>query len=225
MKFDLLRVMEHFAVVEGVLYRKLATGHLKPITLVDRGRLAVKLEGERLFGPEIAYACTYGVVPMFPIVQLDGNPLNCREDNLYPARLARLRYRVVAKPGGFKHPRSPALFRTEYEAWQDWYTSARAYYNADKAYVRQLEDQMRVPVPALVVNTTPRKVPAPRKEARSRPPAVLGRVWHWWRGEWLSLPLPVHASDDWMVRAAVVSEHPDARFVYDEVAGRTVVVL
>lgn len=225
MKFDLLHIMKHFAVADGRLLRKLASGHAKAVTLVDRGRLAVKVDGVRLFGPELAYACTYGVVPMFPIVQLDGDPFNCREDNLYPARLARLRYRCVVVPGGFRHPRSPATFRTEGEAWRDWYASARAYYNADKPYVRLLEDQMRVPVQVVTFAEGPRRVPAPRKKARERPAAVLGRVWHWWRGAWLSLPVPCHASDDWMVRAAVVSQWPDARFVYDEVAQRTVHVI
>lgn len=227
MKFDLLTVLKHFAVEDDRLVRKLATGHCRPVTLIDRGRLASMLGGVRYFGPEVAYACIYRVVPMFPIVQVDGDPFNMAENNLMPARLQRLRYREIAVTGGFRHPLSRSPFRTTQECYKDWVMLARQSYQRDKPHVRQLEDeaQGRKPVVPRIEVTAPRRVAAPVKRREDKPEAVEGRSWRWWEGSWLSLPMPVHCSDDWMVRAAVVAEHPEARFVYDPVAQRTMSVI
>lgn len=226
MKFDLKHILKHFAVEDGRLVRKLATGHLRPVRLVDRGRLSSMLDGVRYYGPEVAYACIHRVVPLYPIVQVDGDAFNMSENNLMPARLGRLRYRSIETPGGFRHPLSRGTFVNERLCHYDWVQLARRQYMRDFAYVRQLEDEMqgRKPeVPETVV--VPRRVAAAIKSRGDRPEAVAGRSWHWWGDSWLSLPEAVHCSDDWMVRAAVVSQHPGARFVYDEVAQRTVSIV
>ncbi len=226
MKFDLLTVLKHFAVEDGRLVRKLATGHARPVTMVERGRLVSMVGGVKFFGPDVAYACLYRVVPMFPIVQVDGNPFNMAENNLMPCRVKRLRFRRVPVPGGFRHPLCSSTFRTEGEVHRDWVRLARGRYMQDKAYVRQLEDQTQgfTPEPPKRA-VVPRKVYAASKTARERPEAVEGRIWHWWVDGWLSLPVAVHESDDWMVRAAVVAVSPEARFVYDDVLQKTVAVV
>lgn len=227
MKFDLLTILKHFAVEDDRLVRKLATGHCRPVRLIDRGRLASMLGGVRYFGPEIAYACIYCVVPMFPIVQVDGDPFNMAENNLMPVRLERFRFRLIATTGGFRHPLTRSLFRTEAECHSDWVTLARQRYQRDKPCVRQMEDeaQGRKPVLPRIQPVVPRRVSAAVKRAVDRPEAVEGRSWHWWEGAWLSLPEAVHCSDDWMVRARVVAEHPSAVFIYDPIAQRTVPVV
>lgn len=230
MKFDLNLILRNFAVHDGVLYRKYKNGAV-PVTLTYRGRLMSEIANTRYFGPDVAYACIYGVVPMFPIVQVDGNPHNVAEDNLMPVRLKRLRYRETAVPGGFRHPLTTLTHTTQARCHADWVLRAKRYYQDDKMYVRQLEDQYKPARPAVFNEPEPTVLqPVRRKIVRTstrpaKPSRVFGRVWHWYKDDWLSLPEPVHQSDDWMVRAAVVSEHPNARFVYDELKQMTVPVL
>lgn len=226
MKFDLLHILKNFAVVDERLVRKLADGRTRPVTLVDRGRLVSILGGVRYYGPEVAYACIYRAVPMFPIAQVDGDAFNMSEDNLMPARLKKLRYRAVLLSGGYQHPLRRMVFPDEGTCHRDWVRLARSRYQEDKPYVRQLEDTARgaLPkVPEQALRPYARKVRSATREGR--PEAVEGRVWHFWRGKWLSLPEPVHESDDWMVRAAVVEVSPEARFIYDPLVQRTVSVV
>ena len=226
MKFDLLLILKHFTVSDGRLYRRLSTGHVRPVRVVERGRLVSMLNGVKLCGPEVAYACLHRVVPMFPIVQIDSDPFNMAETNLSPARTRRLRFRCVSVAGGFRHPRSHEVFKTEELAHIDWVNAARLFYQADKAYVRALEDQNQVIKPEALERVAVRRVRlSAATDKPLKPKAVAGRSWHWWKGAWLSLPEAVHSSDDWMVRAAVVTEHPSARFVYDPVQQRTLSVV
>lgn len=225
MKFDLLHVMKHFAIEDNRLIRKLVSGS-RVVRLADRGRLAVTLDGVRYFGPELAWACIYRAVPMFPIVQVDGNPHNMAENNLMPCRIKRIRYLSVSVPGGYKHALSKTVFRTEGENHADWCFLARQYYQRDKPYVREMEDTARGRAPEV-----PKHVPVARKvwivptDHHIKPEAVAGRSWHWWQSDWISLPEAVHPSDDWMARAEVVALHPDARFVYDPLIEQTVAAL
>lgn len=226
MKFDLNLILKNFAVEDGRLVRKLATGHCRAVRLLDRGRLSSVLGGVRYFGPEVAYACIHRVVPLYPITQLDGDPFNMAENNLMPARLLRLRFRLIEVPGGFRHPLARGTFTNARVCRLDWADLARRQYMRDFDYVRQLEDSSQLVKPVVVKRpVVALRVSGGAKSVGGRPEAVEGRSWHFWNDAWLSLPLPVHCSDDWMVRAAVVSAHPSARFVYDEVAQRTVHVL
>lgn len=225
MKLDLLKVLKHFVVEHDRLYRRHRDGTVREITLIDRGRLAAMLDGVRVYGPDIAYACIYRVVPMFPIIQVDGDPHNMAENNLMPVRTKRLRYRAVLVAGGWRHPLDRMTFRDEQTCHADWVRHARNFYHRDKPYVRQLEDeaQGRKPVVEKRVVIVRRVYGGKRREGRPEP--VEGRSWHWWQDSWLSLPDPVHESDDWMVRATVVAASPEAVFVYDPVAQRTVSVI
>lgn len=226
MLFDLLHVLKNFAVEDGRLFRRLASGHSREISVIERGRLVSVLDGRKYYGPDVAWACHYLAVPMFRVITLDGDPFNLAEDNLMPVRLKRLRYRVIEVPGGFRHPRTRETFPSERHAHADWVRSASRYYREDKPYVRSLEDQHQPTKPEAPEKRTERfRAPSTVSGRPLRPEVVWGRSWHWWEGRWLSLPDACHASDDWMVRAAVVSQSPGARFVYDSVAQRTVAVI
>lgn len=225
MKFSLLHILHNFAVVDDRLVRKLATGHARSVTLVERGRLVSMLAGVKYYGPEVAYACIHRVVPMFPVVQVDGDPLNMAESNLMPCRLRRLRFRLVEVPGGYRHPLARVVFRLAQLCHKDWVRLARLHYLADLAYVRQLESVQGVAEAVPVRPVVARRDYAPSVHAAGRPEGVAGRTWHWWCGKWVSLPEACHSSDDWMVRAEVVAKYPGARFVYDSVAQRTISVI
>ncbi len=223
MKYDLMTVLTNFCVVGGKLYRCLAGGHVRPVQLVDRGRLLSVIGTSKFFGPDVAYMVHHRVVPMYPIVQLDGDPHNVAEENLMPVRLTRLRYRLTKTAGGWKQPLDAVPYNTEEEARAAWLILARHYYLKDKSRVRLLEDEMAGVKPEVpkYVPVAPRKT-YPKGEVRLVPPnAVAGRKWHWWGGSWLSLPEAVHCSDDWQVRAEAYEANPDVRFVYDPLSDRT----
>lgn len=222
MKFDLNDILTHFCVERDQLWRRLVDGSLKPIRLVDRGKLSIRFRGKRHYGPEIAYACIYHVVPMYPIVQVDGNPHNMNEDNLMPVRLKQYRFRAVPKNGGFRHPLSLQIFPYKSECENDWIRTVKAIYRRDKPLVRSMEDEARGQV--VLPKFIPKKRYA-RSERHQKPPPIEGRVWHRWKDDWLSVPLPVHISDDYMVRCRIVAEHPHAQFVYDPVTKRTLSVI
>ncbi len=46
-----------------------------------------------------------------------------------------------------------------------------------------------------------KKPPVPRT---ARPGAVPGRVWHWYKQAWLSVPEPIHLADDYRIRCEKV---------------------
>lgn len=230
MKFDLALILEHFYIDGGVLYRKFAAGTIKRVKAVEGGRLVAMVGGRKYYGPDIAWAYHYELVPTCRIVTIDMDPHNLSKENLGAARRRRLLFRLTKTPRGYTHPLTTEPFKSAEEAQDDWVMKARIYYQSDLKFVlRQQTDAMA----ALPVSLALEKVLTPAagtrgpKKSGPRPPQpqnIIGRKWFWYREQWVSLPLACHPSDDWRVRAAAVLKDPQVRFVYDPKSDKTLPV-
>lgn len=231
MRFDLLHILEHVGMVDGALYRKLSGGQVRRITNVEAGNLTVMISGRKYYGPELAWACQYFCAPLYPVVCIDGDPFNLSKENLGAVRTRRLKCRITQVAGGYKHPLFRLPFPSAAAAKRDWVVRARGFYAADLTYV-MYEQERLAPKPdmeTLVSLSLERHKPAykapkakstaPRKVA---PAPVPGRTWFWYKEQFLSLPLPVHPSDDIVVRAEAVLRNPLVQFRYDPALDRTV---
>jgi hypothetical protein len=228
MKLDVMEILDHFCLDDGQLYRKRLDGTVRPVRLVERGRVVSMLNGRRVFGPEIAWCIYYGVAPLYPVVHLSENPHKLGEIHLVCARLKRLRYALVESSTGFTHPLSQLPFATAQQCRSDWESRARRYYAADMPFIMAQQDEAKALSAGSERPPRGRKPPKPRKpvSAASKPPKerpepVQGRQWKWYKDAWISLPDAVHPSDDWMVRAEAVLRNPEATFYYDTVLQRT----
>lgn len=212
-----MEVLERFLVDGGRLYRKRWDGTVRQVQTVEDGRLVTVLKGRKYYGPDLAWACHYRVVPMFPVVTIDTDPFNLSVENLGAARVRRLVCRIRSVKGGYLHPLSTLPFRTYDEAKQDWVSRARAIYADDLPYVLQLQGPGMPQAPSEAVVRARLRVVHTRK----RPPDVPGMKWYWYREQWVSLPPAVHQSDDWQVRADALLADAGARAVFDPLAGKT----
>lgn len=209
-----------FAItLQGQLRRRLAAGRSKEVQTIEGGRLVCMVNGEMIPGVDIAWCLRYGRWPSQKLVLLSRDPHDMTIENIFPARLRHFRYRQTKTEHGYKHPLSKVSYSTPEACYQNWERMAREFYETDLPTVLAQEEQLQAQYeaaiaanPALAPKVAPRvqNPPKPRKArllAGERPPKpedVPGRVWHWYEDGWLSVPEPVHASDDWMLRCAAV---------------------
>ena len=230
-----------FLLADGLLFRRQICGGLRPVRTLEHenvpegklkglitcntGRVLVVVGGRKMYGPQIAWALLYGSWPMYPIIVADGDPHNLREENLLAIRTRRLRPRIVAAGTRIVHNLSQVGFATPEEARDDWRRCAAEHYAKDMPHVLTIEAEARRRAPPLGNIEVPaaRVVKVQANKPTTRPKKVEGRKWHWYEGEWLSVPEPCHVSDDYMLRCAAVKKGAKA-FVYDEEQGRTVAV-
>jgi len=204
----------------GGLHRKLADGTFKPIRSMNGGRLVTMHKGERLYGIDIAWCLRYGNWPMFPLTCVSGDPYDLTEDNVFPVRLRFLRYRETERAGDFFHPLSEAPYRDPIACKASWVMCATDEYRKDLAYVEHLEQKARELRRASLPKPETKRLPVSAKpDAASnllpkRPARVPGRVWHYYRKAWLSVPEPVHVSDDYRVRCLATLCGAE-KFAYD----------
>lgn len=208
-------ILETFVVDNGALFRRLAKGALSSVTSLQGGQLCVKVFGERIKAMDIAWCLYYGNWPSYLLTLLDGNPHNVSMDNIMPVRVKQLRCRLEHDSRGWRHSLSKQIFASEAQARKNWTVFAREHYSRDLAYIIELErvDRERrlatlAAQPALrpaPLKHRPRGLafgtgqPSPAGKPR-KPEKISGRVWHWVKTEWVSLPESCHVADDWHVR-------------------------
>ena len=130
-------IQHHFTLANGRLYRQLAGGAVRPVTLVVEGRLMSRVLGTVYYGADIAWVLYYGSSPMFPVFCLNGDPHDLSQENVVAARVKRLRFRFKESRAGFRHSLNPSLyFKTLIACKDDWVGMARRYYAADHENVR-----------------------------------------------------------------------------------------
>lgn len=221
MRFDVMEVLRNFVVMGGHLYRKRANGTLKPMLSIEHGKVVVVLQGRKMYGPEVAWACHYHCAPMYPVVTVDMDSLNLAKDNLGMVRVRRLQFRpTLSRHGWWFHSlQKDARFEGENEARRDWIARARRFYTAELDYLLALHRPHMVIPP--VEEKPVELLRVSQQVRRERPAPVPGLTWYWFKGQWVAIPPAVHPSDDWQVRAAALLADPDARRVYDEQVERT----
>lgn len=228
-KMDPSLVSKHFAH-DHTLFRRLASGRCKPITAVNSGRLVTTFDNERLDAAAVVWCLHYGNWPKYPLAVVDGDPHNLTLENIFPVRLGWVRYRERIVAGKYYHPLSKLPWRNEQECRNSWVYFACEHYRKDLGFVlkqeadeRELRAKSNLPNPVLI-DYERRK--AARDKARAarfgervpvvapkRPATVPGRVWHYYKKQWLSVLPPVHVSDDCRrrccatLRGAVRSEY------------------
>ncbi len=236
-RFNVTLARQHFGVIDGQLVRKMASGHVKAVSTMEGKNLVAVLEGVKHSASDIFWALTYGSWPKYPLAVL-GDPHLMSLDNVYPARVRRLRCQLIPSGERYRHPLSGFnTYPTKEAARSNWVIKARAHYQADLAYVLELEAAERLlyaqmhPVEAAAVLApqahevrvkrfrSPNKN-GPRPKRTPEPEAVEGKKWYWYKSQWVLANEPVHVSDDWMMRCAAAM---DGRLVnrYDAEAGKT----
>lgn len=214
-------LVPRFFAHEITIYRRRADGSCKRLSAVNSGRLVAVFDHERIDGADIAWCLRYGNWPKFPLVILDGDPFNLQIENLFPARLKKLRYVQYEDGGKFTHPLSKVVFRNARDCRIDWIEKARDHYTKDLGYVLQLEADERelrkkanAPTPGRLDWEARQRASAAARTARlrkgaetavprtKRPPVVPGMVWHYYKKSWISVPPAVHVSDDVRNRCA-----------------------
>lgn len=226
-----------FAVtLQGQLRRRLAAGRSKAVQTLEGGRLVCMVNGEMIPGVDIAWCLRYGRWPSQKLVLLSRDPHDMAIENIFPARLRHFRYRETKTETGFKHPLSKVSYTTPEACYQNWERTAREFYETDLPTVLAQEEQLQAQYRATIAanphlapqlssrRVSPVKARKTRLLASERPPKpedVPGRVWHWYQDAWLSVPEPVHPSDDWMLRCAAVSAGA-TRAEYDPAQQKTV---
>jgi hypothetical protein len=218
-------VHKHFALEGSRLYRKLATGQGTQLKSRDGNYVVTLFKGHRMLGVDIAWCLIHGNWPMFPIAQISADPLDFSEGNLFPARHRRLRYVQRFKAGMYFHPLSQFAYSKPEMCRADWEERAKDIYRKDLAYVLRLEATQREQREIYLRETRAIRRPEvvrPAKEPRpSRPYAVHGMEWHWYGGEWISVPVACHVADDyrrriqaWQAGARVFAFDPESRQVH-----------
>lgn len=226
---------EHFTLIEGVLYRLHTDGSMRLVTAIEHaepagnlpsviscqtGRLKSMLRGQKMYGTDIAWALYYGIWPTCPVVVADGNPLNMAQDNLLAVRGTRLRPRISACPGGYKHNMSRSLYSSPELARDAWRAAVAAVYRVEQPMIIQAEARQRGLLVPFVVRSIKSRYPvAANPDKPKRPPAIEGREWHWFEGQWVSTLKPCHVSDDYILRIKATLAGAKS-FVYDEEQGR-----
>ncbi len=198
-------VKEHFALLDGKLFKKLSTGVIRPINTVRAGRLVAVVSGKSYYGPELAWTLHYGSGPMFPVFCLDGDPLNLAQENVLPSRIRRLRFRFTENPSGFKHTLEKYYrFKSFVECKDDWLRHARKYYMADLANVLELQhlrDRQRTDLGYARPVVKRRAPPPPKPVAATKRPAYReGFRAYWHGGRWVEVPEACHVADDYRER-------------------------
>lgn len=228
MTLDPVRILHAFTVSDGALYRRNADGTVRRILLEQGGRLIAMLDGKRLNGPEVAWICHHGFPSPYPVVTLDTDPHNMYEENLMPARVKRLVFRPTVTAHGVKHPLSKQFFPVFSVCKEDWVARARQFYEPDRqmllAAKAELGKQILQQAMASQKPAKPFRLRKPHVPRPQRPDCPEGFEVHWYKGQWVTIPVPVHVSDDWMVRAEACLANPGARFRFDATLQRTVQV-
>lgn len=231
MSFDPVAVLNSFSVADGVLYRRHLNGTMSRVSVVHSGRLAVTFQGQRLDGTAIAWLCHHLFPCPYLTVAVDGNPHNMSLDNVMPVRRRRIVFRPATTKHGYRHSLSQICFPTVDKARLDWVHRARAYYMDDRMFllsqssVQAQRQQIIDAVGASDADAPMRRKFKPAKKHVARPPmppVPEGMECHWYNDAWIVIPMAVHCSDDWMVRAEACLKNPQARFVFDPVSQRTV---
>jgi hypothetical protein len=206
------QVHKYFVLEGSKLYRKLTTGSATLLKSRDGKQVVTLFKTEKLLGTSIAWCLIYGNWPEFPIVQLSEDPFDFSQDNLYPARIKRLRYCETVVGNLLKHPLSTRLHINSRLCRKDWEDMARDFYLKDYAYVLRLETvqrELRAQHLAELAQYKPELVPAARPEHErpvrpARPKAIPGREWHWYNDAWMHIPVACHVADDYRVRIKAV---------------------
>lgn len=210
-------VPKYFVLEGSRLYRKLASGGGVLLKSRDGNQIVTLFNGVRLLGVDIAWCLTYGNWPEFPVVQLREDPLDFSMGNLYPARIKRLRY--VQKPVAhlFRHPLSSITHSTPERCRKHWEELARDFYMKDMPYVLRLEESNRALRDTFLRETGAVRLPetvAERPRRGSRPCALPGTEWHWYKDKWVNAPVACHVADDYRVRLQKL-EQGATRFAFD----------
>lgn len=211
---------------EVTLFRRRKDKSCRAISTVNGGRLMTTFDGERLDAAAVVWCLHYGNWPKFPLAIVDGDPHNLSLDNIYPIRLGAVRYRETMRKFMYHHPLSDLPFRSSKECFSSWVALAREHYQKDLNYVLALEARDRDLVAqaptksrglidwenrqearrATLAHNLARNVAAAEgKTLPKRPPKVAGMVWHYWQKSWVSVPVPVHVSDDCRRRCCAFS--------------------
>lgn len=208
-------VLEHFTVDNRMIYRRLASGAYTAVKSLQGGQLGVRVFGEWLKAMDIAWCLYYGNWPSFMLTLLDGDPYNLDIENIMPVRTRQLRCRLIHDGRGWTHNFSKVPFATEGQARKSWATYAREYYTKDLAYVVELERLDRERRLATLAAQPKLRPELPKHKPRGKPfgagqpvpgakpkkpEKIEGRVWHWVKTEWVSLPESCHVADDWHER-------------------------
>ncbi len=140
-------------------------------------------------------------------------------------RLGKRRCRVTPAKDGFKHSMEDEIeFRTEEAAKLHWRKTVAGVCRADLSYVLEIERRERVfrageaakqlqeiinqPAIEVLAVVEPAKPQRPPKPER-----IFGKVWFWFKDQWVSVPPACHPSDDWQVRCQAVLDGA-TRFVF-----------
>lgn len=197
-------IKHHFVLRDGRLFKRLSDGTHRPINTVRAGRLVGVVSGVSYYGPEIAWALYYDSAPMFPVLCVDGDPLNLAQENIVAARIKRVRFRWREVRGGFAHTLARAFpFKSLEMCRDDWVYHARKYYAADHEYVRHLEFERDRALghpgytPAVVKRAPPKPKPP---VVGKRPAYIAGFRAYYHDGVWVQVPEACHAADDYRER-------------------------
>jgi hypothetical protein len=194
-------VHKHFVLEGSRLYRKLASGAAVPIRSMDGNYAVTLFNNQRLRGVDIAWCLIHGNWPEFPIVQIGQDPLDFSVRNLFAARLRRYRYAEKQRGALFYHPLSKIGHATSKACRAHWEMLVVEYYSKDSPYVAKVEAYNREMREKYLRETAPLRQPDLRPEVKpSRPPAKPGREWHWYKNEWIDIPVAIHVADDHRLR-------------------------
>lgn len=209
---------DYFEILGKDLFRRLANGNLKKITLIDRTRLVLNFAGEIYTALEIAYILHYGYFPKRTIITINGDPFDLSLHNVAALRGKKYRCCVRQFNGYFMHGLSKTQFTTNAAAYQDWCSVTQHIYRSEMplvlkedAFERQLLlENIGRPRPSdfpayYMVKTRRRAIKPPRPSKE-----------HVWSGkEWVIVPKAINVADDYKVRAQRVLEGY-TKFKYDE---------
>lgn len=210
-------VPKYFALEGSRLYKRLASGAVSLVKSRDGGQIVTLFKGQRLVGADIAWCLIYGNWPEYPIAQLRWNPLDFSEDNLYPARLRRLRYIERQSGNLYFHPLSQFGHSSPERCRANWEELAREFYVRDMAGILRMEAANRELRAKYLRETAAARATVPqntRPVRGSRPVALPGMEWHWWMDRWISVPVACHVADDYRVRIEK-QELGAVRFVFN----------
>ncbi len=208
-------------------------GSHKAIRTLNGGRLMTTYGQERIYAIDIVWCLHYGNWPKYPLISLDKNPHQLHIAKIFPARLRTLRYRPTKKGDLFFHPLSDVGYRSSSSCRISWQECAAEYYQQDLAFVLAEEAHerslraatLRLLPPEPVKPPKPPKVYTIAEKVPSRPAPVAGRVWHYYRKAWLSVPAPVHLADDYRTRCLAVLVGGCTEFKFDPVSQQVLAYL
>lgn len=231
-RFIVNGVLERYVLVDGRLGKTLINGHVMPVKRLHRGVCMTMMQGKNIPSAEIAWALTYTCWPKYPILLADGDPHNFSARNMLPIRGVPRRCVVKKQAGGYKVAGLLSVFSTPEQAKHAW---RQQYSEVLRSTLAMTLQEQELEIKAYEYSVGPRvfaeRANGPRKpkwkkaDPKARPSAIIGRKWHYYEGEWLSVPMPVHISDDYLMRCHATKYLKAVRFRYSDYMDQTVAIV